>query len=605
MPLSLFLTFTAFLISAAVAAVATLIVRHLAARRGYVAVPVRDRWHSKPVPLLGGFAIVAGFVAGAGLGGEWMRIVPLLLCAGLMSLLGFVDDFWKLRPATKLVVQMLVAGITLMLAPAPTITGAVVVDQLLAFTWIVGITNAFNLLDNMDGLSAGVAAIAGLGYLALLVTGSGTALSVPVAAFVGATAGFLVFNFPPASIFMGDGGSFFIGSFLAGVGLLLSPSTPTEPLHVTLVPMLILLVPMFDTAFVTYTRRRAGRSAMVGGRDHTSHRLVALGVSERGAVLTLYALAAGGALLAVGVGRLPLGQTVVAVFLYVMVVLAIGVVLGNTAEPGTDSESISPPPLLSDLAYRRRLYALLSDTVLLVVAYYAAFRLRFQGPDFDVFFPPFVRSLPLVIGLQVAGLYLAGKYRQHWRNVTSAELATLIKGLALGMTGSVLFVLFVFRFERFSRGVFVIDALVAFFLLVGARAVTAGIDAYLRKARVRGVRVLVYGAGRGGTLLVREVLQNPDAGFVPVGFLDDDAQKWRLRVEGIPVLGGGDRLEAVVARYRIAEILVSVRDMEPDKLAELLSRCTALGVRLRRMRFTIDDVRTPIVLVRDQQRGAG
>jgi UDP-GlcNAc:undecaprenyl-phosphate GlcNAc-1-phosphate transferase len=602
MSLSLPPTFVAFCISAAVAAALTPVVRYVAMRWGYFAVPVRDRWHNKPVPLLGGFAIVAGFAAGASVVDDWGRLWPLFLCSGLMAVLGIVDDFWKLRPAMKLVVQLLIAGLFLMLVSPPSITGSVVVDQLLAFTWLVGITNAFNLLDNMDGLSAGIATIAGIGYLGLLLSGAGGAMTVPLAAFVGATAGFLIYNFPPASIFMGDGGSFFLGSFLGGVGLMLSPSVPAASLHIALVPMLILLVPIFDTAFVTYTRKRAGRSAMVGGRDHTSHRLVALGVSERTAVMTLYALAFAGAVLAIGVGRFPLGQTIVAVFFYAMVVLAIGIVLGNTAEPGTDLES-TPQPLLSEIASRRRLYALLSDTGLLAVAYYAAFRLRFQGPDFDVFFPPFVRSLPLVIGLQVAGLYLAGKYRQVWRAVTAAELATLVKGLVLGLTGSVLFVLFVFRFERFSRGVFIIDALVAFFLLVGARAVTSGVDAYLRKARVRGVRVLVYGAGRGGTLLVREVLQNPDTGFLPVGFLDDDAQKWRMRVEGIPVLGGGELLEEIAARHQIGEILVSVRDMDPVKLAELLTRCNALGVRLRRMRFTIDEVRPPIVL-RHDQRGA-
>jgi UDP-GlcNAc:undecaprenyl-phosphate GlcNAc-1-phosphate transferase len=598
MPLSS--TLAAFLISAAIAAVATPLVRHLATRWGYVAVPERDRWHSKSVPLLGGLAIVGGFAAGSSLVDEWAALGPLLLCSGLMSLLGIVDDLWKLRPAMKLVVQMLVAGLLLMLVRSPSITGAVVIDQLLAFTWIVGITNAFNLLDNMDGLSAGIATIAGIGYLGLLMSNGGGALSVPVAAFVGATSGFLLHNFPPASIFMGDGGSFFLGSFLAGAGLMLSPSVASGPLHIALVPMLILLVPIFDTVFVTYTRSRAGRSAMVGGRDHTSHRLVALGVTERTAVLTLYALAFAGAVLAIGIGWLPLGQIVVALFLYAMVVVAIGIVLGNTGEPGMESHA---PPLLSDIAYRRRLYALLADTGLLAVAYYAAFRLRFQGPDFDVFFPPFARSLPLLIGLQVAGLYFAGKYRQVWRSVTSAELVTLIKGLTLGMTGSVMFVLFVFRFERFSRGVFVIDALVAFFLLVGARAVTSGIDAYLRKSRVRGVRALVYGAGRGGTLLVREVLQNADARLIPVGFLDDDPQKWRLRLEGIPVLGGSDQLEEIVARHQIAEVLISIRDMEAAKLTELLNRCNALGIRLRRMRFTIDEVRSPIVLVHDQKRG--
>jgi UDP-GlcNAc:undecaprenyl-phosphate GlcNAc-1-phosphate transferase len=381
--------------------------------------------------------------------------------------------------------------------------------------------------------------------------------------------------------------------------LLLAPSIGSRRIATALVPMLILLVPIFDTAFVTYTRKRAGRSAMVGGRDHTSHRLVALGVSERAAVLTLYALALAGALLAVGVGRFAVGSTLVLVFMYAMLVLAIGIVLGNTAEPvSAENEAAAPQPLISDIAQRRRVYEILADTGLLAVAYYAAFRIRFQGPDFDVFFPPFVRSLPIVIGLQVAGLYFAGKYRQVWRSVSAAELGTLIKGLALGMSGAVLFVLFVFRFERFSRGVFVIDALVAWFLLVGARAITSGIDGYLRKIRVRGQRVLVYGAGRGGTLLLRELLQNADAGFLPVGFIDDDPQKSRLRVEGIPVLGTSAALADIVARYQIAEILVSIRDIEAGRLADLLQQCNGLGVTLRRMRFSIDEVRTPPTLIR-------
>ena len=596
----------AFCISAAVAAAATPVVRYIAMQSGCYAMPIRNRWHRKPIPLLGGFAIIAGFVAGLSMVDDWSPLAPLALCSGLMALLGAFDDFWTVRPSMKLIVQMLVAGLLLVLVSPPSITGFVVVDQLLAFTWIVGITNAFNLLDNMDGLSAGVATIAGAGYLGLLLSGDGGALTVPIAGFVGAAAGFLVYNFPPASIFMGDSGSYFLGSFLAGIGLVIAPSMSSRPVRAAFVPMLILLVPIFDTAFVTYTRRRAGRSAMVGGRDHTSHRLVALGVTERTAVPTIYALAAAGALLAIGVGHLSLGTTLAVVFLYVMVVLAIGIVLGDTAEsePGGDAGPIHST-LISEVAYRRRVYEILADTGLLAVAYYAAFRLRFQGPDFDTFFPPFARSLPIVIGAQVAGLYFAGKYRQVWRSVSAAELGTLIRGLALGITGSVLFVLIVFRFERFSRGVFVIDALVAWFLLVGARAVTSGIDDYLRRARVRGARVVVYGAGHGGTLLVRELLQNRDAGFVPVGFIDDDPQKWRLHVEGIPVLGGSDRLADIVARHKVEQILVSIKDIEATRLATLLDQCNTLGVSLRRMRFSIDEVRIATVLRHDQHNSRG
>ena len=596
---SLFQILAAFGISAGVASLATPLVRGLALRRGHVSLPVHDRWHSRPVPFLGGIAIIIGFAAGLAMVDRWAAIAPLVLCSGLMALLGLVDDFNRLRPLTKLIGQMLITGLLLILVSPPAITGSIIADQLLAFTWIVGITNAFNLLDNMDGLSAGIAAIAGVGYLGLLLSGHPSALTIPFAAFVGAAVGFLVHNFPPASIFMGDGGSFFLGSFLGGAWLWLAPTEP-RGINTTIVPMLILLVPIFDTAFVTYTRRRAGRSALVGGRDHTSHRLVALGVSERTAVLTLYALASAGALLAIGLGRLPIGPTLAGVFLYAMVVVTIGIVLASTTEPTGDSEAATPPPLISDIAQRRRVYEVLADTGLLAIAYYAAFRLRFQGADFAVFFPPFVRSLPIVIGLQVAGLYLAGKYRQSYRSVSAAELGTLIKGLGLGLAGSVLFVLFVFRFERFSRGVFIIDALVAWFFLVGARAVTSGIDSYLRKVRVRGRRVLVYGAGKGGTLLVREILQNASAGLQPIGFIDDDPQKQRMRVEGIPVLGGRESLAAIVTRHDIAELVISIRDLEPSQLTDLLQECEHLRITLRRMRFSIDEVRPPTIVRRNQ-----
>jgi len=607
MSLTLLHTFIAFCIGCVVAAAATPVVRYFAMRCGCYAVPSRDRWHSStPIPLLGGFAIIAGFSAGLVTIADWRPLIPLIACSGLMAALGAIDDFRTIRPSMKLVVQMLIAGLLLVLVTPPAITGSPLIDQLVAFTWIVGITNAFNLLDNMDGLSAGVAAIAGAGYLALLLSGEGSALALPVAAFVGATVGFLIHNFPPASIFMGDSGSFFLGSFLAGVGLLIGPSVGAESVHLAFVPMLVLLVPIFDTAFVTYTRKRAGRSAMVGGRDHTSHRLVALGVSERVAVLTLYVLAAVGALLAFGVGRLPLATMLAVLGLYAMVVAAIGIVLGHTSEALRGVEGGGPPaPLLSEVAYRRRIYEILTDTGLLAVAYYGAFRLRFDGPDFDTFFPPFVRTMPLVIGVQVAGLYFAGKYRQVWRSVSAAELTILVRGLALGITASVLFVLVVFRFERFSRGVFIIDALVAWFLLVATRAVTSGIDDHLRRARVRGVRVLVYGAGHGGTLLVRELLQNREAGFVPVGFIDDDPHKRRLYVEGIPVLGSSDQLADIVARHTIAEVLVSVRDLGAARLSELLAECHAHGVTLRRMRFSIDEVRSPTVLRHDQQNSRG
>ena len=180
---------TAFFISFLGSVAVTPLVRAWAKRSRFVAHPVVDRWHTRPVPLLGGSAIVAAFLCGIAAWSMEPSLTPLLVCCGLMFVLGVADDVHAIAPGTKLVGQMVIAGIVVSMAGPISITGWPVIDQLLAFTWIIGITNAFNLLDNMDGLAAGVAALAGLCYLTLLLPAGGSPLTLGIAAFVGAVSG--------------------------------------------------------------------------------------------------------------------------------------------------------------------------------------------------------------------------------------------------------------------------------------------------------------------------------------------------------------------------------------------------------------------------------
>jgi UDP-GlcNAc:undecaprenyl-phosphate/decaprenyl-phosphate GlcNAc-1-phosphate transferase len=591
---------TAFLVGLLGSVVLTPAIRWIANRSRFHAVPVSDRWHRRPVPLLGGVAMATAFAIGVATFAADRSLIPLLTCSGLMFILGLADDVRAIAPATKLVGQMVIAGLVMSIGPPISITGWPVIDQLLAFTWIIGITNAFNLLDNMDGLAGGIAAIAGLCYLALLLPEGGSALTITIAVFVGAVAGFLAFNFPPASIFMGDGGSHFMGAFLASASLFATPGMKARLVPAAVFPILILLVPIFDTTFVTLTRRLSGRSALVGGRDHTSHRLVALGTTERVAVLSFYVLACAGGLLTLALQRLSTGSAIALVALYGLVICAVAVVLGHVSHPderATDSEQ----PLLSEIAYRRRNLELALDIGLLTLAYYVAFRLRFQEGNASSFFPPFVRSVPVVVGAQVAGLYAAGKYRQVWRTLTTPELGTLMKGVIFGVTASVMLVVGLYRLEGFSRGVFVLDAVIAFCLLVAARGAASSIDVYLRKQRATGKPAVIYGAGRGGALLVRELLQNRDMGIFPVGFVDDDPRKQGLIIEGIPVLGSVEELEGIVRRYGISDLLVAIRDLEIGELEKLLNHSQHYGVTLRRMRFSVDEVRTMPTVVRHER----
>jgi UDP-GlcNAc:undecaprenyl-phosphate/decaprenyl-phosphate GlcNAc-1-phosphate transferase len=585
---------TAFVISFLVSAAATPVVRLIAQRREFYAVPVADRWHRRPVPLLGGVAIAVAFLVVVAVQPKAVSLAPLLVCSALMLGLGVADDIWSIRPTTKLIGQMLIAGLMLSLSSTVVITGVVVVDQLIAFLWLVGITNAVNLVDNMDGLAAGVAGLAAFGLLALLMPHAGTPLTLAIAAFAGAVLGFLIYNFPPAKIFMGDSGSFFLGFFLAGASVLAVPELGSGHRFAAVAPvLLILFVPIFDTGFVTLTRRLSGRRAMIGGRDHTSHRLVALGVSERTAVLFFYSCAAAGIFLAVALRHLDVRTSVGLVALYLLGVMTLGFVLIHVKEPSADASARPADlPLISEIAQRRRTAEILMDVGLLSLAYYAAFRIRFEEPDFSLFLPPFARSLPFVVGAQVAGLYAAGKYRQQWRNVMVPEVATLLKGLAIGMTASMMLILILYRFERFSRGVFVIDVFIAFFMLIGSRGLMGGVDQYLKKRRANGTPALIFGAGKGGALLVRELLQNPDMNIQPVGFIDDDPEKQHLRIEGIRVLGTSADLATLSSRYTVGEVLISIRDLDAQRLEWTLNVCRRLGLRLRWMRFNVEEIRS-------------
>jgi UDP-GlcNAc:undecaprenyl-phosphate/decaprenyl-phosphate GlcNAc-1-phosphate transferase len=579
----------AFLIGLAVSAVATTAVRRLALRFNICAFPAKDRWHSKPSPLLGGVAIAAGLATAVAATAPDRRLVPILLYAGVMFLLGVFDDVRAVKPLPKLLGQMVIAAIVLWLMPPVPLTGWAPIDRLVAFVWIVGVTNAFNLLDNMDGLAAGVASIAAICYLTLLLPGNASALTVAIAAFTGSVLGFLPFNFPPGSIFMGDSGSLLLGGFLATVGLGSTFDVQSRLMPAALFPVLILIVPILDTAFVTLTRPLSGRSALVGGMDHTSHRLVALGVSERTAVLSLYALAAGGGALALALRVLPLGSIFAFVTLYLIVVSAAMMVL---AAQGRDL------PAVADLAYRRRALELLIDLGVLTIAYYAAFRLRFPGSDASTFFPPFVSSIPLVVGSQIAALYWTGKYRLPWRAPWRHQLSLFAKGMLVGMVVAMMLVLTLYRFEGFSRGVFVIDVVIAWSLLVASRAATSGMQHYLRRQHTESQWTLIYGAGGGGKLVLRELAQNRELNLDPIGFMDDDPAKQRTRLDGIPVLGTSENLEQLAATWGVTDVIVSARNIEVDRLDLLRERCSLLGIRVRRMRLDLDELRPAAKVLR-------
>jgi UDP-GlcNAc:undecaprenyl-phosphate GlcNAc-1-phosphate transferase len=251
--------------------------------------PRPDRWNKRVVAQFGGVPILVAFTAATFFFPSAERNWVLLLSTLGLGLVGLADDVFALSPKVKLLSQILLAAAVVRAGILQQVSGVFWIDVAWTITWIVGITNALNLLDNMDGLAGGIAVIS----LAQIVLFGGSAGPVTglAACMLAAVLGFMVFNVHPARIFMGDSGALALGFFLACASVS-AAATASHPGTTLIIPILLLFLPVFDTLLVIVTRRAHGKAISRGARDHSSHRLVFLGMSERGAVGLLYVVAA-------------------------------------------------------------------------------------------------------------------------------------------------------------------------------------------------------------------------------------------------------------------------------------------------------------------------
>lgn len=267
-------------------------IQRFARRFNFLDAPSARKIHANPVPLLGGAAIYLAVILALVLSGYIdyvQQTASILIGATLMSGLGVWDDKVGLRPIAKLIGQVGAASLLYFTGVQIQFLHNDILNYVLTVAWVVTITNALNLMDNMDGLAGGVAAVASV-FFFLIATLTNQYLIAPLAAvLVGGCLGFLYYNFKPGAIFMGDTGSLLLGFILAAVGIKLRfPDNEVGDRVTWMVPLLVLGVPLFDTTLVTLSRIRRGIPISRGGKDHFSHRLVALGFTKREAVLTLY-----------------------------------------------------------------------------------------------------------------------------------------------------------------------------------------------------------------------------------------------------------------------------------------------------------------------------
>lgn len=597
--------FLAFGLSILISLLLIPLIRRGSLRRSYVARPREDRWHRAPTPVLGGVGIFAAFILSllilSLIYGQRAEIRwGLLAGSGLMFLLGVYDDLRPITPPAKLLGQILAATLVVFLGYTtnfftPRIPDNIVAqipNILLTYLWLVGISNAINLLDNMDGLAGGLALITAAILSFFFWQVDNTGLLLISLALGGSVLGFLVFNFPPASIFMGDSGSLFLGFTLALLAIARQPQA-SNVFAVMGVPTLLFLLPILDTILVTFTRILRGLSPIQGGRDHASHRLIAFGLSERQAVLALYAVALVSGVLAAVLESLNYLFSLLIVPVLVISMTLLTAYLGGlkikSAGVG-DGQDKAITRFILDITYRRRLLEIILDFFLIGVAYYLAFLVGFDFSMNSARLELFLNTIPIAW----AGVYLSffyfGVYRGLWRYVGVDDLLKYIKA-AIGGVGLLVLPVYLLNVpQTFPPAILVLFGVFLFLGLAATRSSFKILDqVYAPQVRARRERVLIYGAGDAGELALRWILMNPQLGYQPVGFLDEDAFKAGRQIHGVEVLGDLAHLESILAENQIDGLILSLEASIGDGFGDrVISICSARQIWVRRLRFEFE-----------------
>jgi len=556
------------------------------------AAPSADRWHTATTPTFGGVGIFSGFAVAVGaalvFGGiaSTDEVVAILAGCTILFVAGLVDDFRALNPLAKLGLQIVAAALVLSSGISVEVVDNQKLGWVLGIVWLVGMTNAFNLLDNMDGLAASMGMVAsGFFAIAAATVNPNRDIFIVAASLSLACAAFLPFNLrrgKPAAVFMGDSGSQVIGLALGSLGLAATYKAVGTTLATLVLPLLVLAVPMLDTGLVTVLRLLEGRPVSQGGRDHTSHRLVYRGLSEKRAVLLLTAIATGLGATSLAYMVLDNGRiTAVGVLLSFALLLQFGSFLSD-AQQADDAE-------LSALhVHWRRLVEVVVDGALVTAAFYAAYVVAVEGSGTINQRHLFIVTLPILLAVRFLTFVPFGLYRSIWRYAGARDAALVLAAVVVSEVLAYIVIDATRDFGDFPTSVFVIDALLCALLVGSARfgerafvALVAGIA-----GRSDQHRVLIVGAGRSGRSLLRELRETPNERVV--GFLDDDARLRGRRIHGVRVAGPSSFAADAIARTRAEAVVVTIPDAPAERLAAIAEACEQAGVSIQfvQRRFT-------------------
>ncbi len=590
------------LLAAALAAAFTPVARALALRVGAVDLPGPRKIHQTPRARLGGLAVVAAtatvFATSIALFSGRIHTLEARFLTGLtlgaipILFVSIWDDIRPLSALTRFGAHLFGAvlavswgirlGETIHLFGYGVTIGWLAIP--LSILWLAGVTNAFNIIDGLDGLSAGLGFISAASLAAVSIVIGQYPMGIAASVVAGALAGFLPWNIHPAKIYLGDSGATAIG-FALGCLTLGGGSTTTAGLAVAL-PLLVVGVPVADT-LLSMARRIVRKfdgddTAKVFGadRNHVHHRLLQLGYSHRRAVVTLYGAAL---LLALtGFASLFVNQQKAAVLLGTIVAAAaIGVV-----KLGYDEFAVVRRGILLRFyetpVLRTNLFIVFADMMMVAFAVWLAVGLKYDDWNLGARRGIAIQLASLLPACLILVFATMNIYRRRWRSASSEEVVHL--GTAVVITGALAFVASrLFIDPPVPTSLLALTTVILLVLEPGVRVSYKVVFEMTRRAKCDGEPVLIYGAGKGGTLALRELLQNSDIPMRPVGFIDDDPEMAGKFINGFPVLGGVERLSALVTATGVNGVVVASAKIPIARRKEASDVCAERGVWIRHL----------------------
>ena len=561
------------IISSAIVIAITPRVMEIAHRLDFLDYPEQRKLHLRPTPLLGGIGVFLGFWLGVIVGSFLVHIpwrgelIGLLVGSLVVIGLGLVDDKKGMNPSIKFSGQIAASLVFIILSQSSRMFSGSLWDSLVLLVWMVGLMNALNFLDNMDGLCSGISVIVALAFFVLAYFTGNTILLLISLALTGALLGFLKYNFSPAKIFLGDTGSMLCGFILSAMGVVFAKQSTTY-LN-CLVPVLILSYPIFDISFVTFTRLKEGRRFYQGGRDHSSHRIMEMGIRPKWTVLGIYficlALAAMGVVTFFFLGS-PLKVLVIAFAVLVLTIFGIH--------------------LHRNFAHiKEKAMLVLADVLAANLIFLFVYWLRFQSGVFPVqIVVPLAEYTAPVIWITLFWINLfavLGLYDFDWDASLKEMWKSIFKSVSLGV---VIFIVFTLGRDYLLLKTWAILGVYAvsftFLLIAGRSMLVFWFRSLLASNHVKR-RAVIVGTSKNAQRLLQDIDSNPEFGYQIVGCVRDAPGEVGDDVSHLQVLGDVEDLSEILKNHKAHEVLIAVEEEQAFPVGDIINGVSDIEVNFK------------------------